>query len=110
MARQFLNDEAGFIVSAELILVATLLVIGLVVGLSELQHSIVQELNDVGEAIGKLNQSYAFGGFSAKKGAGHGSFTNGSFFIDTADDCDCNQCDLDCDRPQRERPKRGGNR
>jgi hypothetical protein len=106
--RQLWKDEAGFIISAELVLVATLLVIGLVVGLAEVQHSIVGELNDVGEAIGKLNQSYAFTGFSARKDGGRGikSFSNGSAFIDEAEDCDCNQCDLDCDRPQPERPKR----
>jgi hypothetical protein len=113
MLTHFWRDEAGFIISAELVLVATILVIGLIVGMSELQHSIVGELNDVGEAIGKLNQSYAFTGFSARKGGGGGgfgikSFTNGSFFIDHAENCDCNQCDLDCDRPQPERPKRGG--
>jgi Flp pilus assembly pilin Flp len=111
MLRQLFNDEAGFIVSAELVLIATLVVIGLVVGLSEVQHSIVQELNDVGEAIGKLNQSFAFGGFSAKKGGhGHGSFSSGSFFVDTADECDCNQCELDCNRPTPERPKRNHHR
>ena len=48
MLRELLNDEAGFIVSAELVLIATILVIGLIVGLSSIQHAIVQELNDVG--------------------------------------------------------------
>jgi hypothetical protein len=107
MMRQLWNDEAGFIISAELVLVATLLVIGLVVGLSEIQHSIVGELNDVGEAIGKLNQSYAFTGFSAEKEVGGGlkSFSNGSSFVDQAEECDCNQCDLDCDAPSPEAPK-----
>lgn len=109
MMRQLLRDDAGFIVSAELVLVATLLVIGLVVGLSEIQHSVVQELNDVGEAIGKLNQSYAYTGFSAWKNCwGVKSYTNGSFFVDVADACDCQQCDLACDRPVRESPRRDG--
>lgn len=110
MLHQLLRDEAGFIVSAELVLVATILVIGLIVGLSEVQHAVVSELNDVGDAIGNLNQSYAFTGFSAYKNQGGGlkSFTNGSFFIDFGDECDNNQCALDCDRPQREVPKRGG--
>ena len=52
-----LRDEAGFIVSAELVLVATLLVIGLIVGLSEVQHALVAELNDVADAIRNVNQS-----------------------------------------------------
>ena len=62
-----LNEEAGFIVSAELVLVATLLVIGLIVGLSEVHHATVSELNDVADAIGELNQSYAYTGFHKRK-------------------------------------------
>ena len=112
MVRQLLNDEAGFIVSAELVLVATILVIGLIVGLSEVQHAVVQELNDVADAIGQLNQGYAYTGFSAEKTTGLGgvpglakSFTFGSIFIDTTDDCDNNQCTLACDLPLPEAPK-----
>ncbi len=102
-------DESGFIISGELILIATMLVIGLIVGLSEVQHAVVQELNDVGDAIGSLNQSYFYTGFSAKKSQSKGtvkSFTVGSRFRDEFDDCDDNQCDLDCDPPRRERPKK----
>ncbi len=110
MVRQLLNDEAGFIVSAELVLVATLLVIGLIVGLSEIQHAVVQELNDVADAVGQVNQSYAYTGFSAEKsGIGHfggtKSITYGSSFTDTTDDCDNNQCSLACDAPVVEAAK-----
>lgn len=111
MVRTFLNDEAGFIISSELVLVATILVIGLIVGLSEVQHAVVAELNDVGEAIGSLNQSYLFTGFSAAKtngGVGNGglkSRTFGSAFSDQGDDCDGNQCAISCDIPQPEAPK-----
>jgi Flp pilus assembly pilin Flp len=110
MVRQLLNDEAGFIVSAELVLVATLLVIGLIVGLSEVQHAVVQELNDVADAIGEVNQSYSYTGFSAEKtsdvlvGATK-SVTYGSSFLDVTDDCDDNQCSLACDAPALEGPK-----
>ena len=112
MLRQLLNDEAGFIVSAELVLVATIVVIGMVVGLSEIQHSVVQELNDVAEAIGSVNQSYAYQGLSATKTQGAGAGTDvksivfGSFFIDSADECDGNECDIACDvGPVPEAPK-----
>ena len=108
MIRRLLHDDAGFIVSAELVLVATILVIGMIVGLSEVQHAVVQELNDVGDAIGSLNQSYSFSGFSKKKsfgGGGVAAFTNGSAFVDLTDDCDNNQCDLTCDVPAAEQPK-----
>ncbi len=101
MLRNLLNDEAGFIVSAELVLVATLLVIGMIVGLSSIQHAVVQELNDVGDAIGSLNQSYGFSGFSAKKEGSttqNKAYTRGSRFVDTVDDCDNDQCDISCDQ------------
>ena len=107
MMKMLLNDEAGFIVSAELVLVATLLVIGLIVGLSEVQHAVVSELNDVGDAIGELNQAYSFSGFSKcdQDGSLH-AVSYGSNFEDQADDCDNNQCDIACDAPANETPKR----
>ncbi len=107
MLRTLLNDEAGFIVSAELVLVATILVIGMIVGLSEIQHAVVAELNDVADAIGSLNQSYCFSGFSKAKGYdGVAAYTRGSIFFDTGDECDNNQCDISCDKPLPEGPKR----
>ena len=107
MLRQLLNDEAGFIVSAELVLIATLLVIGLIVGLSEVQHAIVAELNDVADAIGELNQCYSYTGFSKEKSFGNGvaAVTYGSDFEDQRDDCDNNQCDITCDAPTNETNK-----
>ncbi len=109
MIHNLLQDETGFIISAELILIATLLVLGMIVGLSEVQHAVTQELNDVGDAIGSLNQSYCYSGFSARK---YYSSTNavkaattGSIFIDLQDSCDSNQCSISCDQPIYERPK-----
>ena len=107
MLRQLINDEAGFIVSAELVLIATIVVIGLIVGLSEVQHALVTELNDVADAVGKLNQSYFYSGFSKDKSftGGVSAFTRGSAFVDVMDECDMNQCDLSCDYPVQEGPK-----
>ncbi len=76
MMHRLLQEEAGFIVSAELVLLSTILVIGLIVGLSSIQHAVVTELNDVADAIGSLNQSYWYTGFSANKSTwsrGYGS-------------------------------------
>ena len=101
MLMDFWNDEAGFLVSAELILVSTILVIGLIVGLVELQASIIHELNDVGEAIGSLNQSYSFAGTITQKGT-HVITTGGSAFVDRSDVecCDCNEASsLYCTNP-----------
>lgn len=107
MLRTLLHDEAGFIVSAELVLVATILVIGLVVGLSEVQHAVVSELNDVGDAIGSLNQSFCFSGFTKQDFCDVHAYSRGSVFFDVADDCDNNQCALACDGPVVEGPHYG---
>ena len=104
--RALWRDEVGFIVSAELILIATILVIGLIVGLSEVQHAVVSELNDVGDSIGALNQGFLFAGLSAKKGNGVTSaYLHGSSFHDSVDTCDNNQNGIACDAPASEGQK-----
>jgi len=80
---QLWNDEAGFIVSAELILVSTISVLALVVGLSEVSFGINQELEDVGAAIGSLNQTFHVTGICGPKGS-----VTGSCFRDQQDICD----------------------
>jgi ABC-type dipeptide/oligopeptide/nickel transport system permease subunit len=77
------NDEAGFIVSAELILIATVLVIGMLVGLATVRDNIVMELADVADAFSEIVQSYSFSGIT-----GHSSSTAGSLFIDQPDFCE----------------------
>ena len=51
LLNNLLNDEAGFIVSAELVLIATLGVLAMVVGLSEVAFNINNELQDVARAF-----------------------------------------------------------
>ena len=82
------NDEAGFIVSAELVLIATILVLGMIVGLVSVRDQVVQELGDIAIAIGVINQSYSFSGIT-----GHTSYTVGSWLEDTVDVCDELQAD-----------------
>jgi len=96
LIRQLLHDEAGFIVSAELILVSTIAVLGLVVGLSELAANVNHELEDVGSAIGSINQSFKFAGQNGHKGV-----KPGSSFTDEFDDCD-GQCDIILHGPEGE--------
>jgi Flp pilus assembly pilin Flp len=80
---QLWKDQSGAIISAELILVMTIVILGMVVGLTTLRDQVVQELGDVAIAIGHLNQSVSFSGAT-----GHHSSTAGSIFIDLLDDCD----------------------
>lgn len=97
--RKFFNDESGAIISAELALVLTILVIGVVVGLSEVAVAVNTELNDVSNAIGRLDQSYGFTGFTNSKSGGTKgtSFSNGSTVRDAIDDNDNNDtCDIVC--------------
>ena len=94
MLRQLLNDESGVIISAELVLVLTIAVLAMVVGLSEVAVAVNTELNDVSNAIGALNQSFAFTGFVGNGGKLK-SFFVGTTFIDFIDDCDTNTtCDI----------------
>ena len=84
LATKLLNDESGFLISAELILIATIAVIGLVVGLSEIAANVNNELEDVASAIGSVNQSFhVSGGHSRGKGC-----KAGSSFSDDVDQCD----------------------
>lgn len=83
MLNRLWNDEGGAIISAELVLVATILVIGMIVGLKSVRDAVVSELADVGQAISQINQSYRYGGVT-----GHFAQTLGSSFQDTTDFCD----------------------
>lgn len=104
--RTLYHDEAGFIISAELVLVATICVLSLVVGLTEVASAVNQELNDCGEAFGSLNQSFCFQGFSVFKNNCHAfNHFSGSSFVDHIDDCDRNECSISCAPPTPEMPK-----
>lgn len=77
------RDEQGFIVSAELVLVATIVVIGMIIGLATVRDQVIQELGDFALAIGQVNQSYSWSGIT-----GHTSSVAGSAFVDNLDFCD----------------------
>jgi Flp pilus assembly pilin Flp len=98
------NDEAGAILSAELVLISTILVIGVIVGLAELQNAVVNELNDVGEAIGSLNQSFYVHGHSSEANCKLKAKSAGSAFKDHTDEGDGNECAISCDHPVPESP------
>ena len=88
-------DEHGFVVSAELALVLTIAVLGMVVGLTAVRDAVTHELNDLAHAFGAVSQSYKVGGL--KKGRDYGSahaFISGFGFNDNADDCDCKPIQL----------------
>ena len=84
------RDDAGFVASTDLLLIAVIVGLGTVVGLVALRDQVVQELTDVAQAIGHLNQSYRFEGDNdsepdgAPDDSGKG-FVAGSAYADKTD-------------------------
>ena len=107
MFRQFLSDECGMVVSTEAVLIATVLILGMIVGLSSIQQAIVAELNDVGDGLGNTNQSFYSSGFSKGKldRSEIAAYSRGSASLDTVDEGDNDQCEIACDLPVAEAPK-----
>jgi Flp pilus assembly pilin Flp len=79
--RSFWNDEAGSIVSAELVTIGAVVTVGAVAGLQTASTAVNDELRDVSRAIRNLDQSYSYCGFR-----GCNSMTAGSAFLDTSVD------------------------
>lgn len=76
-------DDAGFVVSTELMLAGTLLVIGMTIGHATLRDAVITEVADLASAINDINQSYSFSSVT-----GHSSSVAGSEFEDLTDFCD----------------------
>jgi hypothetical protein len=82
------RDESGVVVSAELVIILTVMVLGLIVGLVQVQSAVVTELQGTAAGLSSLNQSFAFTGFhGCQKANFRTSWTSGSFFIDTFGTC-----------------------
>ncbi|MBL9093864.1 MAG: hypothetical protein JNL96_21790 [Planctomycetaceae bacterium] len=78
-------EETGAVVSAEIMLAGTILVLGVIVGLKSVRDSVVTELADVAQAFANINQSYCYSGTT-----GHAASTGGGHFKDSQDFCDAN--------------------
>lgn len=50
LLKKLIQDESGIIVSSEIVLVGTILVIGCIVGLTSVSYAVNNELNDVAQA------------------------------------------------------------
>lgn len=82
MKKHTKKSQAGFVMTTELVLILSVMVIGMVVGLVTMRDSLTAEMEDVAEAIGQLDQSYAFDGLVNAEGT---AFLEGSGFIDAID-------------------------
>lgn len=74
--------QGGFIVTIELLVLATVLVLGLIVGWTSLRDSVLAELSDLSESVGALSQAYSIDGVS---NAASTASTNGSNWQDGQD-------------------------
>lgn len=95
--RELASDEAGFILSSELVVLGTLGVVGATVGLNMVSRSVNEELKDLAFAIRSLDQSYATRGFSCC-----GAYTAGSCF--TQRPVKESLAELACDVPDAKNP------
>ncbi len=69
------NDDQGALIAAEYLFISVILVIGIVVGLTNLRYAINQELTELGRAILALSQGYTISGASGPGGSFSGSGT-----------------------------------
>jgi len=83
LLKQLLNDEAGLVLSAELVFVASIAGIGMIVGLSAARDGVTSELADIGDAVTEYNQGYSVASIT-----GHGASIAASEYIDGTDYCD----------------------
>lgn len=76
------RKQGGFIMTTELVLLVTVMVVGMIVGLVSMRDSVNAEMEDVAEAIGSLDQSYSFDGIENVQQT---AFIDGSVFTDAED-------------------------
>jgi Flp pilus assembly pilin Flp len=70
---QLWQDDHGAVLATEYLFLVTILIIGLVVGLTNLRTAINAELTELGNAILALNQGYTINGTSGSNGGTDGS-------------------------------------
>lgn len=92
------KNQKGFVVTAELLFIATILVIGLIIGWVLIRNSVIAEMSDTAASIGALDQSYAFGGATIEfpPGSGTTHWVSGSTFTDALDGCDQGTAEYPC--------------
>lgn len=79
-----LADESGFIVSAELVMVGTIVVLGATAALVGVRDAVSGELADLANSIRNLDQSYYYRGMrGCQTAVGYRAYTAGSSFLDS---------------------------
>jgi Flp pilus assembly pilin Flp len=64
MLAKLWSDDCGALIATEFLFVATILVIGIIVGLSNIRDAVTTELTELANAILALSQGYTISGLS----------------------------------------------
>jgi Flp pilus assembly pilin Flp len=59
------NDDDGFVIALEYILIATIIILGLIAGLASIRDAVNSELSELGNSFMALSQGYVLCGHSA---------------------------------------------
>ncbi|MCS7168490.1 MAG: hypothetical protein RMI91_07415 [Gemmatales bacterium] len=84
------HDDSGALLSFEWIILATILVLALVVGLKSVQQAVLNEFEDLANAIGNMNTKYLYKGVvGCCASVGGSEFSDGAartYDIDTCEE------------------------
>ncbi len=73
LLKKLWDDDGGFIVSFELMLVFVILLLGIIAGLTALRNAVVAELVETGQAVLALQQGFTINGTSSCGGSSQAS-------------------------------------
>lgn len=85
------RDERGAVLSIEMVMMATIVIIGLLAGLSAYRDALVQELGDSAAGVASLQQSFSIDPIEISGSYGdipYDSYVSGSSFEDQTDFCE----------------------
>jgi hypothetical protein len=82
----FIQQDDAYVISTEFLLLATVAVLGLLVGLDNIRSVLYHEFEDLVETFGFLDQSYEYLGITRGDPLIDGSTTEGGLFSDSADE------------------------
>lgn len=76
------RDEDGFVASTEAVLIGTILIIGIIAGLTAVRDAVASELGDASHALMNLNHTFSYAPVITDCGT-----VAGAVFLDNPDFC-----------------------
>jgi hypothetical protein len=90
LANQLIRDESGVVITAEIIIIATVGLLSLIAGWNAVSNALAFELGDIANSVGSLDQSFSYRGLNA----GAHANCSGSGFADSAQTFTVNTVDV----------------